>query len=106
RDEDISSVAAAFHVRLDGGTISAARIAFGGMAATPKRAYAAETALIGQPFTEDSFTRAAQTLSADFTPLSDWRASAEYRLQVAQNLFRRFYLEQDQSAAPARLEHV
>ncbi len=103
RDEDISSVAAAFAVRVSGGVIAAARIAFGGMAATPKRAAAAEAALVGQPWCEASLRAAAEKLSEDFTPLTDWRASSDYRLRVSQNLFRRFWLEAQDDAAPVRL---
>jgi xanthine dehydrogenase small subunit len=106
RDEDISSVCAAFNVTLQDGKIAAARIAFGGMAATPKRAKASEAALTGQEFSAASLTAAAAVLGQDFTPLSDWRAGADYRMKVAQNLFRRFYLEQSDSDQPVRLERV
>ena len=95
RDEDISSVAAGFAVCVEDDIIVAARLAFGGMAATPKRAKAAEAALIGQPWGQAAFQAAADALPEDFAPLTDWRASSEYRLKVAQNLFQRFYLEQD-----------
>ncbi|MGX9352655.1 xanthine dehydrogenase small subunit [Shimia sp. W99] len=104
RDEDISSVAVGISVVLESGTITEARIAFGGMAATPKRAVSAETALVGQSWTADAFDAAAKALGQDFTPLSDWRASAEYRLLVAGNLLRRFHLEHDTAQdAPVRL---
>lgn len=103
RDEDISSVAAGFNVTVVDGKITAATIAFGGMAATPKRAAQAEAALLGQPFDEAAFIAAGAALAQDFTPLSDWRASAEYRLKAAQNLFRRFYLEMSESDQPVRL---
>jgi xanthine dehydrogenase small subunit len=93
RDEDISSVAAAFSLTVEAGRIAEARIAFGGMAATPKRAAAAEAAVVGQPFCEASLLAAAERLGEDFTPLTDWRASAEYRMLVARNLFRRFWLD-------------
>ncbi len=101
RDEDISSVAVGIAVKVENGLVTEARIAFGGMAATPKRAAHAETALVGQPFGEAAFAAAAEALARDFTPLTDWRASADYRLKVAQNLLRRFWLEQD--GAPVRL---
>lgn len=91
RDEDISSVAVGFAVTVDAGRISAARIAFGGMAGVPKRASAAEAALVGQAFDAKAFDAAAKALPDDFQPLSDWRASAEYRMRVAQNLFARFW---------------
>ena len=93
RDEDISSVCVGFNLTLADGLIKEARIAFGGMAATPKRARAAEAALVGQPFNEAVMITAAAELPRDFDPLSDWRASADYRMRVAQNLFRRFWHE-------------
>ena len=95
RDEDISSVAVGISVETDGDQIARACIAFGGMAATPKRAAEAEAALVGQPWGEAAFEAAAAALADDFKPLSDWRASSDYRLLTAQNLLRRFYLEQD-----------
>lgn len=101
REEDISAVAAGFRVALDGDRIAEARIAFGGMAATPKRAAAAEAALAGQPFAASSFAAAAARLPDDFAPIDDMRASGGYRMRVAQNLFRRFWLSQAE-AAPER----
>ena len=98
RDEDISSVSAGFFMDITDGIIRRARIAFGGMAGVPKRATAAEKALVGKPFTEATMLAAAAKLPSDFTPLSDWRASDAYRMTVAKNLFRRFYIEQTASA--------
>ncbi len=103
RDEDISSVCAAFNVTVQNGTITAARIAFGGMAATPKRAAHAEAALVGAVWSEATLIAAAARLGEDFSPLSDWRASAEYRLQVSKNLFRKFWLDQQVDAPTNRL---
>ncbi|NHF71983.1 xanthine dehydrogenase small subunit [Paracoccus xiamenensis] len=104
RDEDISSVAAGISVTVTDGAITDARIAFGGMAATPKRAATVEAALIGQPWDKATFDAAAARIGMDFKPLTDWRASADYRLLVAGNLLKRFFLEHDaNSAAPARL---
>ena len=103
RDEDISSVAAGISVTVSKNRITEARIAFGGMAATPKRANAAEAALTGQTWSAAAFEAAARALTGDFTPLSDWRASAGYRMLAAQNLLRRFQLQQDGGAeTPAR----
>ena len=102
-DEDISSVCGAFRVRVDSeGVIKEVVVAFGGMAGTPKRAMQAEAALLGALWGEEAFEAAAEALGSDYMPLTDWRASAEYRLLVARNLLRRFYLE---SAAeePVRL---
>ena len=92
-DQDISAVCAAFSITLDGATIDSARIAFGGMAATPKRAAQAEAALLGQPWSETTLRAAMSALAQDYAPLSDMRASAAYRMTVAQNLLRRFWLE-------------
>jgi len=104
-DQDISAVCAAFAIELDGGTIGAARVAFGGMAATPRRAPACEAALAGQPWNAATCERAAAALAKDYTPLTDMRASAAYRLAVAQNLLRKFHLETSGAlgGAPGRL---
>ncbi|WP_341914366.1 xanthine dehydrogenase small subunit [Ferrovibrio terrae] len=89
-DQDISAVLAAFHVVLEGDTVQSARLAFGGMAGTPARAKLAETALTGRRFTPAEIEPAVAALTADFTPMSDMRASAAYRLLAAQNLLRKF----------------
>jgi xanthine dehydrogenase small subunit len=73
--------------------VKSAVIAFGGMAGTPKRAVQAEAALTGSAWTEAVVEAAMEALVADYVPLTDWRASADYRLLVAKNLLRRFYLE-------------
>ena len=70
-----------------------ARFAFGGMAAIVKRAAAAEAAVVGQPWTEAAAKAAATALAQDFKPMTDMRASADYRLKVAQNLFTKLWLE-------------
>jgi xanthine dehydrogenase small subunit len=86
-DEDISAVMGAFHVALEGRRIASARIAYGGMAGVPKRASAAEAAIVGASLDEPASWQAAiEALSHDFTPLSDQRASATYRALVARNL--------------------
>jgi len=92
-DQDISAVCAAFAVTLDGTRIAAARLAWGGLAAVPRRAPAAEAALAGQMWSAETLERGAMRLAEDFTPLTDMRASADYRLRVARNLMRKFYLE-------------
>ena len=92
-DVDISAVCAAFNLTLENGVVRGARIAYGGMAAIPRRAGAAEAALLGQPFDAAGIERACQALAADFAPLSDFRASREYRLLTAQNLLRKCHLE-------------
>lgn len=92
-DSDISAVCAAFAMRLDGGIVRAPRVAFGGMAATPKRAPRTEAALDGRPWNEATLEAALAALEADYTPLTDLRASAAYRRRGAANLLRRFHLE-------------
>jgi xanthine dehydrogenase small subunit len=92
-DQDISAVCAAYAITLAGDIISDAHIAYGGMAATSKRAPKAEAALNGQIWNEATLKTAMAMLAQDYTPLSDMRASSEYRMTAAQNLLRRFWLE-------------
>lgn len=101
-DQDITATLGAFNVKVIDGRVQSARIAFGGMAATPKRATACEAALLGQGWDETTVEIACTALADDFTPLSDMRASADYRLGAAQNLLRKYYLE-SQAATPIRL---
>jgi xanthine dehydrogenase small subunit len=92
-DCDISALCAAHAIELDGDTVRSVRLAYGGMAATVKRASAAEAALLGRAWSLESVRAAQQALVQDFQPLSDLRASAGYRMQVAQNLLQRCWLE-------------
>jgi xanthine dehydrogenase small subunit len=98
-DQDISAVCGAFHIVRDGDAVRSARIAYGGMAATPKRALAAEAALTGKPWSETSVRAAMALLDTDFTPLSDMRASADYRMRAAKNLLLRAWTEMSGAAA-------
>jgi len=102
-DSDISAVLAAVALRIEDGIVDEARIAFGGMAATPKRAPHAEAALVGRPFEQAEIDAAAKALADDFEPISDLRASAAYRLKVAQNLLRRDFIERTSPGTPTRL---
>jgi xanthine dehydrogenase small subunit len=97
-DQDISAVCAAIALRVEGGTAQGVRIAYGGMAGTPKRAPAAEAALEGKPWNEAAITAAMVALECDFAPLTDMRASAAYRMMAAKNLLRRAFL--DSASAP------
>ena len=92
-DQDISSVLGAFSLMLDGDKVADIRIACGGMAGVPARARDAEKALLGQPWTQATVDQACEAMAGDFQPISDWRASAEYRMLAAQNLLRRFFIE-------------
>jgi xanthine dehydrogenase small subunit len=92
-DQDISAVCGCFNITVANDTVTDARIAFGGMAGTPHRATSVENALIGQPWTRDTITVAATKFGDDYTPMSDMRASAEYRLRIAQNLMERYFAD-------------
>ena len=103
-DEDISAVMLAIRFDLDGRRIAGARIACGGMAATPKRAAKAEQALVGASLDEPSGWRAArEAIGEDFTPLTDMRASAAYRMTVAANLLEKALIEISGARAPTRI---
>jgi xanthine dehydrogenase small subunit len=91
-DQDIAALCGAFSADLREGLLSRVRMAFGGMAAVPKRAYAAERALEGQALSEATLSAAMAALAQNFRPISDLRATAAYRMQVARNLLRRFFL--------------
>ncbi len=90
-DQDISAVCGCINITRDAGKITSARIAFGGMAGTPKRATAAEAALIGSDWSKQTITTAMSEMANDFKPLSDMRASESYRMQSAQNLLLRYF---------------
>jgi xanthine dehydrogenase small subunit len=92
-DCDISALFAGLAIELDGDKVASARFAFGGMAAIVKRARGAEAAVIGQPWTEATVQAALAALDRDFTPLTDLRAGADYRRQVARGLLMRLWLE-------------
>ncbi|KFI26097.1 FAD-binding molybdopterin dehydrogenase [Haematobacter missouriensis] len=103
-DQDISAVCGCFNVTVEDGTVTAARIAFGGMAGIPKRASGVERLLIGQPWTEATIARAIPALTEDFTPLTDMRASAAYRLETAGNMLTRYF--HDLAGAPVNILEV
>lgn len=102
-DQDISAVCGCFNVTIQGGVVVTARIAFGGMAGTPKRASSVEAALIGEAWSEETVRHAMGAFKEDYTPLSDMRASANYRLVSAENMLLRYYLE-DQGTPTRVLE--
>ena len=97
-DQDISALLGAFHVRFDRDRAADVRIAYGGMAAIPKRARECERALRGRPWTEATVAQGRAALARELTPISDMRASAGYRLLAAQNLLTKFFVE---TSAPA-----
>jgi xanthine dehydrogenase small subunit len=102
-EQDISAVCAAIALRVDHGVVVHCRIAYGGMAGIPKRALNVENALLGKAWTESVVRDAMRAMNDDFKPLSDMRASAEYRMQIAQNHLLRFWYESQGESAEARV---
>lgn len=102
-DQDISAVLGAFQVVVADGKIEIARIAYGGMAATPKRASHAEAALTQATWSRETFETACEALLRDFVPMTDMRASASYRMRVAQNLLMKVFLEQELGSERMRI---
>ena len=92
-DDDISAVCLALNLFTDNGVVMSASIGVGGVAATPVRATKTQAALTGQPWTLATVQKAQAVLRAEFSPISDMRASAAYRTQVLGNLLHRFWLE-------------
>ena len=92
-DDDISAVCLVLNLDIADGTVQSASIGAGGVAATPARARQTEAALTGQPWTEATAQRAAAVLQAEFSPISDMRASGAYRRQVLGSLLQRYWLE-------------
>lgn len=102
-DQDISAVCGAYSLELEQGRIKDARVAYGGMAATPKRAPRCEQALEGKPWNEATVRAALAALDGDYAPITDTRASREYRTSVARNLLYRFFLETSGSGVKTRV---
>jgi xanthine dehydrogenase small subunit len=92
-DDDISAVCLAINLQIENNTVVTASIGAGGVAATPVRAIQTEAAFRGQPWTQATVQHAIATLRAEFSPISDMRASANYRSQVLGNLLQRYWLE-------------
>lgn len=106
-EQDISAVCAAFSCELDAqNVVKTIKIAFGGMAAIPKRAAQTEAVLLGQVMSPETVAQAQLTIAQDFQPLNDGRASSAYRLKVAQNCVKRFYLEQIAQQSITRVDDL
>ena len=103
-DEDISAVMFATRIDLEGRRIVGARVACGGMAATPRRAAKAENALMGASLdSPETWRRAREAINEDFSPLTDMRATAAYRQTVAANLLEKALMEISGARAPTRI---
>ena len=92
-EDDISAVCLAINLQLKDGIVAQASLGVGGVAATPVRARKTQTALQGKPWNQTTVQEAMQVLRAEFSPISDMRASASYRSEVLGNLLQRFWLE-------------
>ena len=92
-DDDISSVCASFNLEVINKKIKNIKIAYGGMAAIPKRAINCEKILINSSLSEESFNKAKKYLEKDFAPINDMRASKNYRMEVAKNLLMKCFIE-------------
>ena len=92
-DDDISAVCLAINLQIENSVVVSASIGAGGVAATPVRATQTEAALTCQPWTSTTVQRAIATLRAEFSPISDMRASSDYRREVLGNLLQRYWLE-------------
>jgi len=92
-DDDISSVCAAFNLLIENKKIKKIKIAYGGMAAIPKRALSCERVLLNSSITKHVINKAKKALEKDFLPISDMRASGKYRKIIAKNLLEKCFLE-------------
>ena len=92
-DDDISALCLAINLQIESGIVVKASIGAGGVAATPVRASKTEAALLGKPWTAQTVQQAMTVLRAEFSPISDMRASSAYRVQVLGNLLQRYWLE-------------
>ncbi|MEO8015836.1 MAG: FAD binding domain-containing protein, partial [Polaromonas sp.] len=92
-DDDISAVCLAIKLHIENSIVVHASIGAGGVAATPARAVQTEAALAGQPWTLQTVQQAMAVLRAEFSPISDMRASGAYRREVLGNLLQRYWLE-------------
>ena len=92
-DQDISSVCGCLWIKVASGQVVEARLAYGGMAGTPKRAHEAEAAIVGKAWGEDTVRAGMEALDDDFTPLTDMRASSDYRMKTAKNMLIRAFAE-------------
>jgi len=104
-EDDLSAVCGAFNLCIDDGLVCSAAIAFGGMAEFPKRAEHCERALVGRPWLQDTIDVAMTALEQDFSPIDDFRASADYRMRVARNLLQRLFLSREMTSSQLRVTH-
>ncbi|MDX1739446.1 MAG: xanthine dehydrogenase small subunit, partial [Alphaproteobacteria bacterium] len=102
-DQDISAACGAFALKLDGNVVQDIKICFGGLAGVPARAKQAEASLLGADWNEENVQKAMSAMEGDYSPLTDMRASKEYRMTVAKNLLMKFYVETTDQEAETRV---
>ncbi len=100
KDLDISTFTAAVRVRLDGETITAAAVAFGGVGPTVIRARQTEKFLRGRVLDEETMRLAGDVAVREISPISDVRGAAEYRSRLARNVLMKFYGETQSLVEP------
>ena len=103
RDEDISALCCAIKMNVENGVMKNVAIAFGGMAGTPMHAIETEKLLEGKAWSLESIRKAKAAIDLDFSPLTDWRASKEYRSLAAKNVLERFYIEMTDGTSASQL---
>lgn len=101
--DDISTVCGGFNIGIENGIVTSACIAFGGMAEIPKRARHCEKKLVGNSWSHETINEAIHALDSDFSPISDLRASAAYRREIAANMLWRFFIEQQHRQTEIRV---
>ena len=99
-DQDISAICGAYALKRNAAGVENIRIAYGGVAAAPKRAVKCEAALTDKEWNDDTVQSGIEALADDFSPISDMRSTADYRRKVCGNLLKRFYLDSSGSAQP------
>jgi xanthine dehydrogenase small subunit len=92
-DDDISAICLGLNLQIENGRVTRASMGVGGVAATPVRAIKTEAACAGHDWSKATIDNATAVLRAEFSPISDMRASSAYRTQVLGNLLQRFWLE-------------
>ena len=105
-DQDISAVCGCINLQIEGGRVAKARIAYGGMAAIPKRAFETERSLEGATWNRGCVDAAMIAMERDFSPISDMRASSRYRMEAAKNMLLRYFLEDANKANPLQVLEV
>jgi Xanthine dehydrogenase, iron-sulfur cluster and FAD-binding subunit A len=106
KDLDISAFTAAIRLVMNGDNIERATIAYGGVAPTVIRLPRTEAFLAGKSATLETFEHAGRIARDEIKPISDVRGSADYRLQLAENIMAKFWYEVFGDTPARRLQHA